>query len=195
MALTRGANRTAVIANAMDGARPEVRRAGVERELSALAELGLDAEELDLRTVTPTTVSDELERYDLVWLRGGNVFVLRRALAESGADRELISRLETDTLLYAGYSAGSCVLGPSLRGLETVDDPGVVEATYGRSPIWRGLGVLGFSIVPHFDSPDHPESVATGRVAEMYQRDGTPHRTLRDGEVLIVDGMNEVICR
>ena len=39
----------AVIANAIDGASDDDRREGVERELGALAELGLDAEELDLR--------------------------------------------------------------------------------------------------------------------------------------------------
>lgn len=193
--LTRGDIRTAVIANAMDGAPPEVRLAGVERELTALADLGLVAEELDLRTLRPATVSDELNRYGVVWLRGGNTFMLRHALAESGADCELTSRLENDSIVYAGYSAGPCVLGPSLCGLEAVDDPGLVEATYGRPPIWDGLGVLGFSIVPHFDSPEHPESAALGRVAEKYQRDGIPHRTLRDGDVLIVDGGKQFICR
>jgi len=41
--------RKVVIANAMDDAPPEVRRAGVELELAALADLGVDAAELDLR--------------------------------------------------------------------------------------------------------------------------------------------------
>src|SRR5262245_55803490 len=41
--------RAAVIANAMDDAPGDVRRSGVERELAALAELGFDTVELDLR--------------------------------------------------------------------------------------------------------------------------------------------------
>jgi dipeptidase E len=44
-----GSRRAVVIANAMDDAPPEVRGAGVDRELAALADLGLDAAELDLR--------------------------------------------------------------------------------------------------------------------------------------------------
>src|SRR5215472_3879854 len=41
--------RGVVIANAMDDAPPDVRRASVELELAALADLGLGAAELDLR--------------------------------------------------------------------------------------------------------------------------------------------------
>lgn len=37
--------------------------------------------------------------------------------------RELLT---ADTLVYAGYSAGPCVLSPSLRGLELVDDADAV---------------------------------------------------------------------
>ena len=160
-----------------------------------MTDLGLVAQELDLRDLSPATAAVALERYDIVWLRGGNVFMLRYALAASGADVELARRLQDDSLLYAGYSAGPCVLGPSLRGLDAVDAPAAVEETYGQPPIWDGLGLLEFSIVPHYDSPDHPESAALGRVADEYRRRGTPHRTLRDGEVLVIDGTRELRCR
>jgi dipeptidase E len=51
------------------------------------------------------------------------------------------------------------------------------------------------SIVPHVDSPEHPESAALGLVAEQYRRFGIPQRTLRDCEVLIIDGITEFVCR
>jgi dipeptidase E len=44
-----GGRRAVVIANAMDDAPPDMRRAGVDLELAALAGLGFDACELDLR--------------------------------------------------------------------------------------------------------------------------------------------------
>jgi dipeptidase E len=44
-----GGRSAVVIANAMDDAPPDARRAGVELELAALAGLGFDAVELDLR--------------------------------------------------------------------------------------------------------------------------------------------------
>ena len=93
--LARGDRRAAVIANAMDAAPPEIRSESVKRELDALTALGLVAEELDLRDYFGTggPVATELRRYDIGWLRGGNVFVLRYAL---GADAELTRLLGED---------------------------------------------------------------------------------------------------
>lgn len=178
----------AVIANAIDGASDDVRREGVERELEALAELGLDAEGLDLRDYFGASerLAVELPRYKLVWVRGGNTFMLRHALAASGADEILTGLLSQNALVYGGYSAGCCVLAPSLRGLELVDEPEAVTEAYGVPPIWDGLGLLEYAFVPHVDSPGHPETKACGRLAEHYRATGVEHRTLRDGEAIVV---------
>jgi dipeptidase E len=195
--LAKGGTRAVVIANAMDAAPPQVRREAVARELHALTALRFVAEELDLRDYFGTSgaVLSELRRFDAVWLRGGNVFMLRYALARSAADGDVTRLLDEDAIVYSGYSAGPCVLAPTLRGLEAVDGASVVEEVYGDQPIWEGLGVLDYSIVPHVDSPEHPESAALGLVAEHYRRFGIPHKTLRDGEVLIIDGTTEAVCR
>ena len=126
-----------VIANAMDDAPAEVRRDGVELELAALADIGLNATELDLRDYfgEQQRVRDDLAGVSLAWLRGGNVFMLRYAMARSGADAVFKKLLAEDTLVYAGYSAGPCVLSPSLRGLELVDDAGAVTRIYGAPPV------------------------------------------------------------
>ena len=44
------------------------------------------------------------------------MFMLRYALYRSGADAVFRELLAADALVYAGYSAGPCVLSPSLRG-------------------------------------------------------------------------------
>ncbi len=196
VAMARGDDRVAVIANSMDGASDEVREQAVARELDALAAIGFVAEEIDLRRyfADSAPLAADLRRFGTIWVRGGNTFVLRDALARSRADRELIRMLRADAAVYGGYSAGVCVLIPSLRGLEIVDDPEAVTQVYGDRPIWDGLGVLDHAIVPHFDSPDHPESEACGRVAAHYRATGVPHRTLRDGEVLVIDGHDVAIC-
>ena len=190
VALAGGDRRVAVIANAMDSAPADVRGEGVQRELTALDELGFAPEELDLRDYfgDHARLRADLEPYGVVWVRGGNVFMLRYALAHSGGDVLLRERLDEDGIVYAGYSAGPCVLAPSLRGLETVDPPDVVEAAYGEPALWDGLGVLDYAIVPHVESPDHPECEALEQVAARYRATAIPHRTLRDGEVLVIDG-------
>jgi dipeptidase E len=183
--LLGSARSAAVIANALDDQGAATRREGVERELSALGELGLEPRELDLRE--HFGLPPDLSAYDLLWLRGGNVFLLRYALAASGADAAIVQLLRDDALVYGGYSAGPCVLAPSLRGLELVDEPEAVQETYGAEPVWNGLGVLDFAIVPHVDSPGHPETERCNALADHYRAEGVPHRTLRDGEVLVID--------
>jgi len=186
----------AVIANAMDDAPEDIRLAGVEREHTDLRALGLRTEEVDLRNyfASHDGLAAEFSRFEVAWLRGGNVFMLRYALARSGADQLLTDLLVRDELVYAGYSAGPCILAPSLRGLELCDHAEAVREVHGAPPIWDGLGVLDCAIVPHYESPGHPETEALGKVAELYRSTGVPHRALHDGEVIVIDGpLTEII--
>jgi dipeptidase E len=181
----------AVVGNALDAESRQTRAAGMERETVALRALGLEPVEVDLREhagARPEETEAALAGYPLVWLRGGNVFMLRQALARSGADTAFRRLLERDALVYAGYSAGACVLAPSLRGLEHCDDATAVARVYGEEPVWDGLGVLDRAFVPHVDSPGHPETVLLGEVSAAYRAAGTPHHRLRDGQVLVIDG-------
>lgn len=182
-----------VIANAMD-ALPDLREKTVRFEIDQLAGLGLAAEELDLRAyfADPSALTSALAAYRMLWVRGGNTFVLRHAMAASGADVAIKDLLARDAVVYAGYSAGCCVLAPSLHGIELVDPLDGVESAYGAQPRWDGLGVLPYAIVPHYRS-DHPESAAAETVAERYQATGVPHRTLRDGQVIVVHGEREAV--
>ena len=161
----------------------------------ALADLGLRPEPLDLRDYFDRgDAHDALAEFDLLWLRGGNVFMLRHALQRSGADGAIVELLAADAVAYGGYSAGPCVLGGSLVEFADVDDPSVVNATYGAAAPSLGLGVLDWAFVPHVDSPGHPETEACGRVAARYAASGVPYRTFRDGEVLVIDGLEEHLC-
>jgi dipeptidase E len=187
--------RAVAIANALDAASPEVRRAGGELELAALADLGLDAVELDLRDYfgQEQRLRRDLAGVAVVWLRGGNVFMLRYALHRSGADAVFRDLLAADALVYAGYSAGPCVLSPSLRGLELVDDAGAVTRAYGAPPLWDGLALLDEAFVPHYRSPGHPETAAIDQVVARYRAEGVAYRTLHDGQALLVNGPDTVI--
>jgi dipeptidase E len=189
--LMRGGRRAAVIANAMD---PYGRR-GLDKELPALAALGIEAEELDLRDYfgDAERLRSDVERYDLLWVRGGNAFALRQAMAKSRADRVIVDLLARDAFVYGGYSAGPCVLAPSLRGLELCDDIPSVVKLYGEELVVDGLGVLDFAFVPHFDSPGHPETEFMNLVVAYYDQEEIPYRTFRDGQVLIRDGDAETL--
>jgi dipeptidase E len=187
--------RAVVIANAMDPAPADVRRDAVERELAELAGLGFHAVELDLRDYfgDQRRLGEDLGGADLAWLRGGNTFMLRYALRRSGGDVVFTDLLAADALVYAGYSAGGCVLAPSLRGLELVDDAGAVTQAYGAEPVWDGLGLLDEAFVPHYRSPWHPETEAIDLVVARYRAEGVAYRTLRDGQALVVNGADTTL--
>lgn len=183
--------RALVIANAADAYGDEARRReGVARELDELRTLGLHPVELDLRTYLddPEGAARELGTAQLVWVRGGNTFVLRYLLARCGLDSVLKQALVRDQLVYGGYSAGVILLQKTLRGSEMVDDPDAVRRTYGDEPLWDGLGLLDYAVVPHYESPGHPETEACGRLAQFYRDSAITHRTLRDGQAIVIDG-------
>lgn len=172
--------RTALIPNALDNRSVEDRAEGLRRDFNELEAAGLAVELLDLRQAGAV---DRLACFDVVWVRGGNIFVLRRALADTGADTVLIDLLQRDVIVYGGYSAGPCVLGPDLATLAFVDDITAVD-----DPITDGLGLLDRPFVPHVQSPTHPKSAACDAIAARYKAQGQPHWALSDGRVLLVDG-------
>ena len=199
LGLRRTERDVAVVMNAIDDAPDDVRRESWDGELERLGTLGLRCQEVDLRDHVDDEqgLESRLRDFEVVWVRGGNVFGLRYAIARSGADRVFPRLLAEDAMVYAGYSAGPCCLAPSLRGLERCDDIGVIGRLYGADaePVWEGLGVIDEAFVPHLDSPGHPETELLKPVAEQYARDGIPHLRLHDGDVYVVDGDHrELLC-
>ena len=186
-ALVRGNGHGWLIMNALGGADPEMRHRETARQVSALAGLGLAASELDLRVHDAESLSATFAHPDFLWVRGGNVFTLRAAMARSGADALIVEQLGLDAFVYAGFSAGACVLAPSLAGLEACDSTEDAVSLYGTVG-FDGLGILDRPFVPHLGSPKHPESAALTRVAKGYALEDKPYWALRDGDALVVDG-------
>ncbi|WP_405167034.1 peptidase E [Nocardia sp. NBC_01499] len=187
-ALVGEPGRVALIPNACD-AWPTMWANAVTSDMVPLRKLGYQPETVDLRDFVGNAA--ELERtladFPLVWVRGGNTFVLRAQFARSGADLVLPKLLAADALVYAGYSAGACVMTPDLHGLETSDDPAEVAPVCGIEPLWDGLGLVDRPIVPHLDSPTDPDGQCDA-LAESYRAAGIAHWALTDDDAIVVDG-------
>jgi dipeptidase E len=188
VALARGAKRAAIIVDALDN-RPEGRAKWLKLQTEKLGALGFVTSELDLRAYFGK--ADELEKFlrniDVVWINGGNAFILRRAMKQSGFDTHIKEALARDEIVYGGFSAAAVIVSNSLRGLEIVDDPYDAPPGYDRDIVWEGLGLLAHMIAVHFKS-SHSESSHVDKEIAFFEANGIPYRTLRDGEVLIVDG-------
>jgi dipeptidase E len=183
----RGA-RAALILNALDH-RPHARGEWLSTESAVLSRLGFQPRELDLRTFfgAPRELAAALESHDLLWINGGNSFLLRRAMRLSGFDSIIGSLLASDRLVYAGFSAGVMCAAPTLRGVELVDDPNVTAVGYTGELVWEGLGLIEKHVAVHYQSR-HPESAAVDAMVRYYEEHAMPYITLRDGAALVIDG-------
>jgi dipeptidase E len=188
-------SRVAVIANGYDGASAmarEIYRTEVYDPHAEFKALGLQPHDLDLRAHFGDVASlrQRLAGFDLVWVMGGNSFVLRRAMKQSGFDTVIRDMLDRDAIAYGGYAAGAVVAGPSLRGHELMDDPFELPEGYDDQLIWSGLGLTPFAIVPHHQSR-HPEAAAAEKVVSYMRARRTRYRALADGEVIVQVGKLE----
>ncbi|HEY7355739.1 MAG TPA: Type 1 glutamine amidotransferase-like domain-containing protein [Ktedonobacterales bacterium] len=185
--------RVAVIANALDGSAHSTRAEGVASEVEHLCRLGFDAREVDLRQYFGNSqrLAQALAPFHLLWVRGGNAFVLRRACQLSGFDALLKQLLAEDVVAYGGNSAGVCLLAPSLRGVELVDDPSHAPEGYPAAIIWEGLGVLPYMVVPHYRSDPPAFAAAIEEIVYYYIEHHLLFKALRDGEALVVHGDQE----
>ncbi len=185
-----GAHRVAYISNALDFTQNiEKRLKHEEIDINLLKDNGFFVEKLDLRDYfgKEADLKTKMNEYDMLWIWWGNCFVLRKAMKLSGLDNILIDFWKNNNeLVYWGYSAGVCILGPTLRGLEIVDDPSKIPYSDGSSILYDWLWILDFLIVPHYKS-DHEESWLVSEVVDYYIMHKMPFKVLSDWEVLIIE--------
>jgi dipeptidase E len=184
-----------IILNASDTITENERNLVLQKQVKRLADLGFTSEEIDLRQYFNRT--DELKKFlhkfQLIWVRGGNIFLLQRAFEQSGFNKIIKEMLDADKLVYASESAGSVIVGPSLNGLDIVDDPKVVPSKYTDIQFpTSGVSLINYMIVPHYDS-NHSESKSIDKLIEYLKSTSIPYKTLKDGEVIIIDGNSERI--
>lgn len=183
-------SKVGLILNALDYKQVSRERFSVS-QTAELESLGFIVEELDLRKYfgKKEDLDTALRALDMLWVTGGNTFVLRRAMRQSGFDIVGTSLITSETLLYGGFSAGCVVLHPDLRGIEYSDDPAIVPPQYEAEVIWQGLGLIPFRLAVHYQS-DHPETESTDLEIAYYQSRNYKYETLRDGEVLVIEDAN-----
>jgi dipeptidase E len=183
-----------VVVNASDNLDIEHRTDSLNRQINNLSELGFIPEELDLRKYFNKLDSLEefISKFGMVWVKGGNALILQRAFEQSGFNKIIKKLLQEDKIVYAGYSAGICVISPTLKGVEIVDDPNIVPEGYKKDFSWEGMHLLDYNVAMHYKS-NHPESEAVEKEVEYLKENNLPYKTLKDGEVIVVDGNKEII--
>ncbi len=176
--------KVAHIPNAKDYYAERARNFKINVVSSFMQEVGLKPDVIDLNIYNQEKLKLELQKYDLIWVAGGNTFCLRDAMERSGFDRLLPELLESG-IVYGGDSAGAIVVGPTLKGTETADEP-----EFSENIIWEGLDIIPTIIIPHADN----ESLKTALIPmlEMYN-DNPEAIVLNDNQAYIVDGSKKMV--
>ncbi|WP_150460678.1 Type 1 glutamine amidotransferase-like domain-containing protein [Nesterenkonia ebinurensis] len=175
----RGAGGQALIVmNALDEFPHRLRN--WERESGDLGALGYSCQELDLREYWHCEAGQleaRLEEADLLWVVGGNAFVLARAATAAGLGKALT---ESAQLTYAGYSAGACLASVDLRGIELMDDPATLPEGYHAGISADSLNLIGTRVIPHAGEQDAEAA------ASCLRAEGLEFVELKDGEDLLL---------
>lgn len=134
----------AVIVNASN--KPEKRLKKLKKVKSRFHKAGADSSKISLFDIMKRNPA-ELISYDLIYLLGGNPFLLLEEMQRSGAD-SILQTLGQQGKALMGYSAGSLVLGPGLELMQAADSLlGYNERGWKNL---QGLGLYDFEIFPHY---------------------------------------------
>lgn len=180
--------RVGLIMNALDD-QPDRKGNWRTTQLINLVALGFNVEDVDLRSYfgNAEELRKKLLELDMVWVNDGNAFILKRAMEKSGFDNIIKDLIEEDKIVYAGFSAGILVTGPSMEGLDLIHDPNVVPKGYPKNKPENGLGLVPFSIAPRFESGTI-ESRSIENAISYFKDNEIPFETLRDGQAFVVKG-------
>jgi dipeptidase E len=153
--------KVALIPNAQDCYAGLARKFKREDKRTYFRDLGFLVDIVDLLDYTePEKLRKKLTTYDLIWVIGGNTFILRHEMRRSGFDKIINDVLE-DGVVFGGDSAGAAVAGTDLHGIEIADD-----ARFAESVIWKGLALTPHFILPHADNTmfaDMADAIRTQR--------------------------------
>ena len=180
-------NKICLIPNSRD-IYPEGERKteGIQKDVKELEDLGFEVTVISLKDYfnNKEELYERLEKFSAFYVIGGNTFALRQAMFLSGFDKFLKSIENNPNYLYAGYSAGICVLAKDMHGLDVCDDPNINP--YGIETIWEGLGYFDYIFLPHYKS-NHKETKLIDDSVEFCIKNNIKFKTLRDGDVILED--------
>ena len=183
--IKKNGNKIVLIANSRDW-KPETKEKeeSIVSNIKDLQDLGFDVIRIDLKDYfgKKEKLKEDLKKYCAFYVIGGNTYTLRMAMRFSGFDDYIKELAPKQGYLYAGYSAGICVLAPNLNGLDLVDDP--LNPYNNESVLYDGLEILDYVPVPHYKS-NHPESKLVDKIVDLFNKEKIEYRTLKDGEVII----------
>ena len=153
-----------------------------ERAFRGLARL----ESVNAELMAQKEIEDVIRRASVVYIPGGNTFLLNHRLYTSGI-MQYLKRTIQKGLPVVAFSAGMIVCGPNIL---TSRDMNTVE-----TPHFDGLAVSSFNFVAHYPLDSYGQSVKDEWLADYHFFHDNPVIMLSDGAYVKVHGRKTTLVR
>lgn len=130
----------------------------------------------------PTSLTENklaLERCGVVYISGGNTYLLNHRLHESGLYEHLRGRA-LEGMPIVGFSAGALVCGPNIQ---TTHDINIVPTQH-----FASLNLLPYNVVAHYPLEDERRDDEDDWLGEYHALHTNPILALEDGAYVRWDG-------
>ena len=143
-------------------------------------------ETVNTETMTLPAMQDVIRHASLVYIPGGNTFLLNHRLQISSLMIFLRKKVQAGLPVVA-FSAGAILCGPNIL---TSKDMNTVETTY-----FEALNVTPFNFSPHYPLDNYGQSVKDAWLADYHFFHDNPVIMLSDGAYAKVDGKKTILVR
>lgn len=172
------------LAHVITASRMEPNTDYVEADRAALKAAGFQVTDINLEDLTPATAFDELNKFDIIYVQGGNTFYLLKQARACGFEQAVRKVLEDKNKWYIGLSAGSYIACPTIEMAgwkRKMDQHGLEDLT--------GMNLVPFLIVVHYNRQQYREELA-----EKIPTASCPVRILTDDQAILVkDGQTTFV--
>ena len=142
--------------------------------------------EVNAELMTQKEIEDILREAALVYIPGGNTFLLNHRLHSSGVMPYLKKKIQNG-LPVIGVSAGMILCGPNIL---TSKDMNTVE-----TPHFSGLNLVPFNFFAHYADDAYGQSIHDDWLGDYHFFHDNPVLLLSDGAYVSVDGKKMSLVR
>ena len=143
-------------------------------------------EVINAELMTQKEIEEIIRRAALIYIPGGNTFLLNHRLHVSGVMPFLRKKIQSG-LPLVGFSAGSIVCGPNIL---TSTDMNTVETNH-----FDGLNATPFNFFAHYPLDAYGQSVRDEWLADYHFFHDNPVILLCDGAYVKVEGKKTALVR
>lgn len=135
----------------------------LRHDKEALTSVGFEVTDYTITDKTEDDIRIDLSGYNVIFFSGGNTFYLLEKMQQSKSANFFKEEVDKG-VIYIGSSAGSVVAGPSIEVVKNLDPIEKAPNLKG----FAGLGIVDFTVLPHWGSQSFKEQYLTSRLEQAY---------------------------